>query len=107
MPNSLPSPTLTIHPAPLTQSTFSPFGTVIECPLPQSISNFPSPPPGNPNIIPANQNTALKHLDVTQMRNLYGSTPSQTPSKAVMNMFSCFPRALRSTGTQPKNDYFD
>ncbi|KAL8895322.1 MAG: hypothetical protein Q9207_008215 [Kuettlingeria erythrocarpa] len=41
------------------------------------------------------------------MRNLYGSAPSHVPSKAIMNMFSCFPRALRSTDTQPRKDYFD
>ncbi|KAI4172693.1 MAG: hypothetical protein LQ346_008559 [Caloplaca aetnensis] len=107
MPTSLPSPTLTIHPTFLTQSTFSPFGTVIECPLPQSTTNFPSPPPSHPSIVSANQNTALKHLDVTQMRDPYGAAPSHIPSKAVMNMFSCFPRTLRSTVTHPKRDYFD
>lgn len=40
----------------------------------------------------ANQNTALKYVDVTLMTNDYAQSPSQTAGKAVMNMFACFPR---------------
>ncbi|KAI4122076.1 MAG: hypothetical protein LQ341_007340, partial [Variospora aurantia] len=39
--------------------------------------------------------TALKHIDISPIRNLYASASSSTPSKPAMNMFSCFPRALR------------
>ncbi|KAL9027821.1 MAG: hypothetical protein Q9196_003718, partial [Gyalolechia fulgens] len=107
MAPSLPSPTLTIQPTLLSQSTFTPFGTVIECPLPSSTSTLPSPPPRSPNVVPANQNTALKYLDVTDMRNLYDSAPSKVPSKAVMNMFSCFPRTLGNSSALPAGDLFD
>ncbi|KAI4166823.1 MAG: hypothetical protein LQ343_007724 [Gyalolechia ehrenbergii] len=107
MAPSILSPTFTIHPTLLTQSTFAPFGNVIECPLPSSISNLPSPPPKSPDVILANQNTALKYLDVTLMRNLYESAPSKVPAKAVMNMFSCFPRTLRKSSTLPARELFD
>ncbi|KAI4127983.1 MAG: hypothetical protein LQ338_002950 [Usnochroma carphineum] len=108
MPTSILSPALNIHPTPLTQSTFSPFGTVIESPLAASTSTFPSPVPKTPNVVPANQDTALKYLDVTHMRDLYTSAPSKIPSKAVMNMFSCFPRAVSlSTVNQTRRLLFD
>ncbi|KAL8717361.1 MAG: hypothetical protein Q9225_005380 [Loekoesia sp. 1 TL-2023] len=107
MPTSIPSPILTIRPTPLTQSTFAPFGTVIESPLSSSTFSIPSHPPKSSNVVPANQNTALKYLDVTQMRNLYDSAPSKVPSKAVMNMFSCFPRSLRSPTAQSATRFFD
>ncbi|KAI4250206.1 MAG: hypothetical protein L6R40_000379 [Gallowayella cf. fulva] len=77
---------------PLNQSDFAPFGTVIECPLPPTTTAFPTPPPTSFNVVPANQNTALKFIDVTHMKNRYETAPSDVPAKAVMNMFSCFPR---------------
>ncbi|KAL8682656.1 MAG: hypothetical protein Q9186_001343 [Xanthomendoza sp. 1 TL-2023] len=80
---------------PLTQSEFAPFGTVIESPLSLSQTTFPSPPPTSHNVVSANQNTALKYIDVTYMKNHYGAAPSNVPAKAVMNMFSCFPRPIK------------
>ncbi|KAE8448200.1 hypothetical protein EG329_009804 [Mollisiaceae sp. DMI_Dod_QoI] len=47
-----------------------------------------------PNAVQANQGSALKYLDVTHMKDYYGSAPSKVPGKAVMNMFVCAPRAL-------------
>ncbi|KAL8714629.1 MAG: hypothetical protein Q9220_001577 [cf. Caloplaca sp. 1 TL-2023] len=85
-----------IHPIPLNSASFSPFGSVISSPLPPSTQSFPTPLPSHPNIIPANQNTALKTLDVSPVTNDYlPSAPSRPPAKAVTNMFSCFPRPLR------------
>lgn len=43
-------------------------------------------------VVRANQNTALKYVDVTLMTNDYAQSPSQMAGKAVMNMFACFPR---------------
>lgn len=79
---------------PLTQHNFSAFGTVIENPNPTTepsaiLEQLP------PKAIRANQGTALKYIDVTKLLDLYGSAPSRVPSKAVMNMFVCAPRALR------------
>ncbi|KAL8847900.1 MAG: hypothetical protein Q9221_007076 [Calogaya cf. arnoldii] len=85
---------------PLTQSEFASFGKVIECPLKPSTTTLPSSLPPLYNVVPANQDTALKFIDVTSMRNNYDSAPSNIPAKAVMNMFSCFPRPHSST----KND---
>ena len=94
MHSSTFSPFRAINPTPLHQSSFSRFGTVISSPLPPSVNNFPNTPPPDPSVVAANQNTALKSLDITQMRNLYASAPSGKEAKTVMNMFSCFPRAL-------------
>jgi ureidoglycolate lyase len=77
----------------LRQQVFSPFGTVIENPLPSLI---PSPQMRDrpPNAVQANQGSALKYLDVTYMKDFYHVAPSGVPAKAVMNMFVCAPRSL-------------
>ena len=94
----MPSSSRIIIPSPLTQSSFSSFGTVVESPLPLAIHSIPSQPPvSHVHVVPANQNTALKFIDVTIMQNKYSQAPSKTPSKAVMNMFSCFPRPLSTS----------
>lgn len=82
-----------IHTKPLNQDDFATFGTVIQNPAPavipsSSIKNLP------PNAVQANQGTALKYLDVTHMKDFYGSAPSQRVANAVMNMFVCSPRSL-------------
>lgn len=95
MPLKLQCPcTAVIEVHPLTQHDFSGFGTVIENPNPTIepsaiLEQLP------PKAIRANQGTALKYVHVTKLLDLYGSAPSQVPSKAVMNMFICVPRALR------------
>ncbi|EPE27740.1 RmlC-like cupin [Glarea lozoyensis ATCC 20868] len=75
------------------QNLFSPFGTVVENPSPSlvpsaQIKKLP------PNSVQANQGSALKYLDVTLMRDYYGSAPSKQKANAVMNMFVCAPRKL-------------
>ncbi|PVH74973.1 ureidoglycolate hydrolase [Cadophora sp. DSE1049] len=99
MPLQIPGPPqdVLLSPAALTQSTFSPFGTVIANPSPSLIpsSTLISIPPG---AVQANQGSALKYLNVTDMRDLYSEAPSAVPSKAVMNMFVCAPRSLLPTG---------
>ena len=80
----------------LSQSTFSAFGTVIENLEPSlrpssSLKTIPR------NAVQANQGTALKYLDVSQMRDFYSSAPSSQQAKAVMNMFVCAPRNLLPT----------
>lgn len=81
----------------LTPTAFSQFGTVIENPATSPSSKLPIPnrlPP--PAHVAANQGSATKYLDVTHMTNLYHLAPSKKPAKAVMNMFVCAPRSLRS-----------
>lgn len=98
MPLTLPSPRKTLQHAPLKQDSFSTFGTVVETPNyhPQHLEC----PPPNPAVVLANQNTAIKQIDVSLMRNDYAQSPTQTPGKAIINMFSCFPRTL--THSQPE-----
>lgn len=102
---------------PLTQDTFAPFGTVIENPTHIQDGNIQLPS----NAVYANQGSAIKVLDVTQMTNYYNEAQSRLPGKAVMNMFICSPRKLRSkqslsesvsvsssTQTTPEDEhYFD
>jgi ureidoglycolate lyase len=84
---------LLLEPEVLRQESFSDFGTVIENPAPSLI-------PSNKivdlplNAIQANQGSALKYLDVTHMKDYYGTAPSEHSSKAIMNMFVCAPRDL-------------
>lgn len=52
----------------------------------------------------ANQNTALKYVDVTLMTNDYAQSPSQAAGKAVMNMFVCFPRLPLIASSKEEND---
>ncbi|MCJ1345906.1 Ureidoglycolate lyase [Peltigera leucophlebia] len=88
-----------IHRA-LTQEYFSPFGTVIENPSPSLTSPIlPSKSEQSYPVVTANQDTALKYMDVTIMSNNYDKSPSQKPAIPVMNLFVCFPRALTTTAT--------
>lgn len=97
MPLSVAAPVgeLIIKPEKLHQKSFASFGTVIENPAPSLIpSSKLSSDNVPPNAVQANQGSALKYLDVTHMKDLYGSAPSRVHSKAVMNMFVCAPRLL-------------
>ncbi|KAH9224198.1 ureidoglycolate hydrolase [Leptodontidium sp. 2 PMI_412] len=97
MPVQIPGPPrdILLHPTPLTQSTFSPFGTVITNPSPSLIPSSALTAGDLPtNAVQANQGSALKYLDVTHMLDLYPQAPSKVSSRAVMNMFVCAPRTL-------------
>lgn len=96
---------IVLDPEDLSQDAFSAFGTVIENPAPSlipstSLNELP------PNAIQANQGSALKYSDVTDMRNLYGSAPSQSPARVVMNMFVCGPRFLLLSEDSRFDGYF-
>lgn len=86
----------------LNRHTFAAFGTVIENPEPKC-----EPAATNPqlpvNAVRANQGTAIKYQDVTDMLDLYSSAPSKVASRAVMNMFVCAPRKLQR-GPEDNND---
>ncbi|KAH8752151.1 ureidoglycolate hydrolase-like protein [Hyaloscypha sp. PMI_1271] len=93
LPAAIPVAPRAIEAEVLSQKPFADFGTVIENPAPSlipslQVSSLP------PNAVQANQGSALKYLDVTQMVDLYGSAPSHEPAKAVMNMFVCAQRSL-------------
>ena len=91
----------TLHHSPLTQHSFSTFGTVIENASPPVLT--PISHLEHAQAVLANQNTAIKYLDVTVMKNSYTQSPSQKPGNPVMNMFACFPRELVTprTGDSP------
>lgn len=98
MPPSIPSPSFHLPIKPLTAEAFAPFGTVVQNPLHNQPKDSSIPVP--PNAVYANQGSALKILDVTHMTDFYTEALSKQPSKAVMNMFVCSPRELRSVGEE-------
>ncbi|MCJ1464313.1 Ureidoglycolate lyase [Pseudocyphellaria aurata] len=95
---------------PLRQSSFADFGTVIENPS-STLTSIPDVLPDSGKgqsagglVVRANQNTALKYVDVTLMVDDYAQSPSRTAGKAVMNMFACFPRLpLIVSGEEDEN----
>jgi ureidoglycolate lyase len=91
MPPSIPAPKLKIKLETLHQDAFAPFGTVIQNPAHNS--SHQSRP--SPNVIEANQGSALKYIDVSHLTNHYGSASSKKAAKSVVNMFVCKPRKLR------------
>ncbi|KAH8724554.1 ureidoglycolate hydrolase [Phaeosphaeriaceae sp. PMI808] len=97
MPTSMPAPSIRIPIELLTPTAFAQFGTVIENPATSPSAKLPIshrvPPPDR---VSANQGSATKYLDVSHMSNLYSLAPSKKPARAVMNMFVCAPRDLRS-----------
>jgi ureidoglycolate lyase len=89
---------LSIPAVPLTQTSFSPFGSVITNPRPDL---HPSPSLTTQQLngvahspIVANQGTAIKYQHVSPMLNLYPAAPSGKEGVAAMNMFSCAGRRL-------------
>ncbi|OJD26804.1 hypothetical protein ACJ73_01806 [Blastomyces percursus] len=126
-PPILPTANITIHPSPLTLSSFHPFGTAISSPLPAtlrapsatSLSSLPNTDPNpsdTPTPILANQSTALKYSPISVFQNNYDQSKSaegRGKSKdgvPRMSMFSCFPRALRrggGRGRKPAGGLFD
>jgi ureidoglycolate lyase len=90
MPSLIPAPSRDIAVEPLTESSFAPFGHVIQNP---ALSPYPTTK--NPQTT-ANQGTALKYIDVANLINYYNLSPSKKPAKSVINMFVCSPRKLRA-----------
>nr|OQO31986.1 hypothetical protein B0A51_00328 [Rachicladosporium sp. CCFEE 5018] len=88
MPVQITAPSRLIRVTPLTGKAFQDFGQVIENP---STHNDTTPR----TTVSANQGSASKVLDVTQMLNHYYLASSQKPARPVMNMFICKPRKLR------------
>ena len=94
-------PTLKVEVEPLRQSTFSPFGAVIETPN-LNLSGFQqSLSAPELDAVPANQGTALKYPNFNQLYNLYHQAASRREGKPVMTMFVCTPRRLRVATPHP------
>ena len=87
-------PNLTIGVEPLSQETFKHFGTVTESPQ----SPLTQRKETVSNGVSANQGTAIKYTNVTNLESAYDSCPSKTPAEPVVNMFACSPRLLRRRG---------
>lgn len=75
----------------LTPEAFAQFGDVI-----QNAATHDGRPIG-PRSVKANQGSATKWVDVTQMKNFYHWSSSGKPASVKMNMFVCKPRQLEAT----------
>jgi ureidoglycolate lyase len=96
-PQSISAPNLKIKLENLHQESFSLFGTVIQNPAHASgrtLSGSNKQP--QLKVIEANQGSALKYIDISHLTNHYSAAPSRKAARAVMNMFVCKPRKLRS-----------
>ena len=91
----IPSPSehVLLQVSSLSSHSFSPFGTLVENPAP-SLTPSPKLEALPPNAVQANQGSALKYVDVTNMKDYSEKAPSGKQAKAVMNMFVCAPREL-------------
>jgi ureidoglycolate lyase len=100
MPQSIPAPHIKIKLEHLNRASFSPFGTVIQNPAHNTSDPNPSSSGSKKQpqlkVTQANQGSALKYIDISHLTNHYGSARSKKPARAVMNMFVCKPRTLRS-----------
>jgi len=87
MSATLETTTRRVSASPLTPAAFAPFGQVIQNPAKHN---------AQPALktVEANQGTATKWLDITQMENFYPLASSGQQAKCVMNMFVCRPRQL-------------
>lgn len=85
MPPSISSPGHLVPIEQLSQSAFEPFGTIIANP-----ATHGSPQQG----VSANQGSALKYADMTDLTNHYVLAPSRIPAKPAVTMFVCSPRKL-------------
>lgn len=91
----LPAPFLRVNVEPLLQSSFSPYGTVIENPACSKSGFEQGNVPAELQAVPANQMTALKYPNVSRVDDLYRHAPSQRKAVPVTNLFVCKPRRLR------------
>lgn len=91
----LPAPSLRIDVEPLRQSAFSQYGTVIEDPACSTFSFEERDISPELQAVTANQGTALKYSNVSQLVDLYRHAPSQRKAVPVMNLFVCRPRHLQ------------
>ncbi|KAF2239486.1 ureidoglycolate hydrolase [Viridothelium virens] len=98
MPQTIAAPQLRIPVEPLTQSSFAPFGNVIDAsksaPLRDSSSITAVLKPTS-----ANQGTATKYAHVTRLTNFYDRSRSKTPSQPNISLFVCQPRHLDPSPT--------
>ena len=80
---------------PLTRSSFSVFGSVIENPTGSRARSGHAFDVSCPEGVSANQGTARKYSEISPTIDLYGSSPSQRQSKTITTLFVCLPRQLR------------
>ena len=103
MPQSIAAPQLRVPVEPLTQSSFASFGTVVDTSQftllrdTSSITAALKP-------VTANQGTAIKYANVTQLTNFYDRSRSKTPSRPSASLFVCRPRKLDSASNSTSTE---
>ncbi|MCJ1395742.1 Ureidoglycolate lyase [Xylographa bjoerkii] len=90
---------------PLTQSSFSVYGSVIENPALSLARPGHARDTSYPEGILANQGTARKYPEISPTHNHYGASPRQQEARAVTTLFVCSPRRLRPAVGNPTAAY--
>jgi len=99
MSKSLRAPSRRVALEHLNPDTFAPFGSVIENPL-SSTSNLIH----SLQSVQANQGSARRWLDVTNVTNFYSLSPTKKPSRLTVSLFVCSPRKLRVPNISKSED---
>lgn len=99
MPSKMEAPNIHIPLEAISQSAFSQFGHVIANPTKRRGTTA-----DYQNII-ANQGSATKYLNVTDLTNFYTLAAAKKPAKTSINIFSCMPRKLRISDPEFSSAY--
>ena len=100
MSPSIDCPALTIGIEPLTQEAFQGFGQVIQNKTPHlSPSYLNAHDDLHADATIANQGTALKYANVTNLTDEYPQSSSKPLAKPSVSLFSCHPRPLANSST--------
>jgi ureidoglycolate lyase len=86
MPSKIPSPGRQVPVERLTSASFAPFGSVVQNPALSGDSR---------EVVTANQGSAKKYHDISDLNGFYYLAPSRKPARPSMSMFVCSPRKLR------------
>ncbi|KAL9090977.1 MAG: hypothetical protein Q9159_001720 [Coniocarpon cinnabarinum] len=98
MPVEVKCPTLHVPLESLEQSTFSSFGTVIQCPPTDASEEYML---NNSRCTTANQGSAFKWANVTNLTNFYDeSAPSRVKARPSVSLFHCMPRDVKTIKTE-------
>ena len=99
MPQSLRAPSRRVVLEHLNPDSFAPFGSVVENPLSSSSNLIHSL-----QSIQANQGSARRWLDVTNVTNFYSLSLTKKPSRLTVSLFVCSPRKLRVPSVPKSQD---
>jgi ureidoglycolate lyase len=98
MPSPIKSPSRKVSIEPLTPEAFAPYGSLIQNPASSG---------GAKEVVTANQGSAMKYPDISDLANYYHLAQSRRPARLTMSMFVCAPRSLRKSARSEPSGLFD